>query len=95
MCTSCGHEEGRWLGRCPGCGEWNSLKEMKVQEDSEGGNPVLALGKSARKTTGTVSGARNRPIETAETQLQDLSKVIPDAQSRFVAGLGGLFKRSS
>jgi DNA repair protein RadA/Sms len=27
VCSSCGHEENRWHGRCPGCGEWNSLVE--------------------------------------------------------------------
>ncbi|MDR1389817.1 MAG: DNA repair protein RadA [Treponema sp.] len=26
-CSSCGHEEPKWLGRCPGCGEWNTLAE--------------------------------------------------------------------
>jgi DNA repair protein RadA/Sms len=26
-CSSCGHEEPKWLGRCPECGEWNSLVE--------------------------------------------------------------------
>ncbi|MDC7239673.1 MAG: DNA repair protein RadA [Spirochaetales bacterium] len=29
-CSSCGHEEPKWLGRCPGCGEWNSFKEKKL-----------------------------------------------------------------
>jgi DNA repair protein RadA/Sms len=29
-CTSCGHEEAKWLGRCPECGEWNTLAEMPV-----------------------------------------------------------------
>ncbi len=32
FCTSCGHEEPKWLGRCPGCGEWNSFREQKVQD---------------------------------------------------------------
>jgi DNA repair protein RadA/Sms len=27
VCTSCGHEEPRWHGRCPGCGDWNTLVE--------------------------------------------------------------------
>jgi DNA repair protein RadA/Sms len=27
VCSSCGHEEPRWHGRCPGCGEWNTLVE--------------------------------------------------------------------
>ena len=26
-CSSCGHESPKWHGRCPGCGEWNSLVE--------------------------------------------------------------------
>ncbi len=30
FCTDCGHEELRWLGRCPGCGQWNTFKEMKI-----------------------------------------------------------------
>jgi len=27
VCSICGHEEPRWHGRCPGCGEWNTLVE--------------------------------------------------------------------
>jgi DNA repair protein RadA/Sms len=26
-CASCGHVEPKWLGRCPDCGEWNTLRE--------------------------------------------------------------------
>jgi DNA repair protein RadA/Sms len=26
-CSGCGHEEPKWLGRCPECGEWNTLVE--------------------------------------------------------------------
>ena len=29
-CSSCGHEEPKWLGRCPECGEWNTLAEAVV-----------------------------------------------------------------
>jgi len=28
VCQQCGHEELKWLGRCPGCQEWNSFVEM-------------------------------------------------------------------
>lgn len=28
-CQQCGHQTARWMGRCPGCGEWNSLVEEK------------------------------------------------------------------
>jgi DNA repair protein RadA/Sms len=27
-CSTCGEEVARWAGRCPGCGDWNTLIEM-------------------------------------------------------------------
>jgi DNA repair protein RadA/Sms len=29
LCASCGHESRKWLGRCPQCGEWDSLSEQQ------------------------------------------------------------------
>src|ERR1041385_760516 len=31
ICQSCGHKAGKWLGKCPECGEWNSFVEEKSQ----------------------------------------------------------------
>jgi len=31
VCQSCGHQSGKWLGKCPECGEWNSFVEEKTQ----------------------------------------------------------------
>jgi DNA repair protein RadA/Sms len=27
FCTSCGNESPKWAGRCPSCGQWNTLEE--------------------------------------------------------------------
>lgn len=27
LCQACGHSSPRWLGNCPGCGEWNTFAE--------------------------------------------------------------------
>ncbi|MGB4893885.1 MAG: hypothetical protein WBO94_05205, partial [Nitrospira sp.] len=29
-CQACGHQALRWLGRCPDCGGWNTLKEERL-----------------------------------------------------------------
>ena len=29
-CSKCGYSQPRWLGRCPECGEWNSLEEVII-----------------------------------------------------------------
>jgi DNA repair protein RadA/Sms len=38
-CTACGYESPRWVGRCPGCGAWNTLEEsvQSVPEKTAGG----------------------------------------------------------
>ena len=42
-CGGCGYETQKWLGRCPGCGEWYTMAEFK---------PAPA---SKRKSTGGIS----------------------------------------
>ena len=29
-CSSCGNESPKWMGRCPACGEWNTMVEAPV-----------------------------------------------------------------
>ena len=31
VCSSCGYESLRWLGKCPSCGEWNGFSEELVE----------------------------------------------------------------
>ncbi|HMK75999.1 MAG TPA: DNA repair protein RadA, partial [Thermodesulfobacteriota bacterium] len=33
VCQSCGYEAPKWLGRCPGCQEWNTFVEERVIEE--------------------------------------------------------------
>jgi len=32
VCQSCGSQSPRWLGKCPSCGEWNSLTEEQIAD---------------------------------------------------------------
>ena len=38
VCQNCGHKSGKWLGKCPECGEWNSLVEEKAQTSRRSGS---------------------------------------------------------
>ena len=33
-CSNCGYSQPKWLGRCPECGEWNSLEEIIIDRNS-------------------------------------------------------------
>jgi DNA repair protein RadA/Sms len=48
ICSNCGYQSLKWLGRCPDCGEWNSLLEQSTAEASStrfqsSQHPVLSL----------------------------------------------------
>lgn len=32
FCQECGYESAKWLGKCPGCGQWNTFVEETVQK---------------------------------------------------------------
>jgi len=75
-CQNCGHQTGKWLGKCPECGEWNSLVEERAR--------------SARK--GAVrNGFKLREVEAVayrEIESQDDVRV-PSGVTEFDRVLGG------
>ena len=36
VCQVCGSAQPKWQGKCPDCGEWNTLVETVVQEPAPG-----------------------------------------------------------
>src|SRR6267143_3954686 len=36
VCQNCGHQSRKWLGKCPECGEWNSLVEERARATQKG-----------------------------------------------------------
>lgn len=34
FCQECGYESAKWLGKCPGCGQWNTFVEELVSKQS-------------------------------------------------------------
>ena len=41
ICQQCGFQSPKWLGRCPGCGQWNTLVEEILVRDSTPGGKEL------------------------------------------------------
>ena len=58
VCQSCGHQSRKWLGKCPECGEWNSLVEERAQPKS----------KNASRTSFTLREVSAVPFTDIEPQ---------------------------
>ncbi len=38
ICSECGYESAKWFGKCPGCGEWDTLNEEQIIVESNKGS---------------------------------------------------------
>jgi DNA repair protein RadA/Sms len=47
VCQSCGYQLPKWLGRCPGCQEWNTFVEERIIEEKQSERDLLGLESSA------------------------------------------------
>jgi DNA repair protein RadA/Sms len=67
-CTNCGHVEPKWLGRCPECGEWNTLRETLASETGQdrGGEtfplPIASIDPKSGERITTGSGEVDRVL---------------------------------
>ena len=65
VCQECGYETAKWMGKCPGCGAWNTMVEEVVAPESDGGsNGGLRLGLSDSQ----------KPQPIAEVAIEDLPR---------------------
>ena len=66
-CTECGHDHPKWVGRCEGCGEWNTVAEEPVAVGGGGGG---ASGRGARARGAAVGPRPSRLREIAQAPLE-------------------------
>lgn len=67
VCSECGYESAKWLGRCPYCHQWNTIKQLTIapaSTPSKGGAVVAAAGLSRGKAV----PRRLSEIDAAEEQ---------------------------
>ncbi len=77
FCRSCGFESPKWIGKCPGCNNWNTLSEEVKPTNSN-----HAWKKSSRKIV-----EAKKINEIPDLQQQKL--ILPDSELNLVLG-GGL-----
>lgn len=77
FCSACGHETPKWLGRCPGCGAWNTMTEQEV---------APAPSRAARMTHSGVTGQTATPLSAIS---EEAGERTPTGIAEFDRVLGG------
>lgn len=86
VCSNCGQESTKWIGKCPNCGEWNTFKEIKVA-----GNATTSSIISSERFGGDgKQSAEMRPIKLKDIPYEDYPRIdLNDKELNRVLG-GGL-----
>lgn len=77
ICSECGYESAKWYGKCPGCGEWNTMNEQVVS---------VSTGSSKAKRN---SGAYAAKVMRLNEISGDIERRISTGVSEFDRVLGG------
>lgn len=86
VCDYCGHESLKWVGKCPSCNRWNTMKEMTIRVEKAASSATRA----AMKAAGVDEQHRVQPIKVADIQANEEPRMdMGDGELNRVLG-GGL-----
>ena len=86
ICSNCGADSPKWLGKCPNCGEWNTYVEEVVTRETSSSKRVAVPG-------GAI-GDRVRPVLLRDVTTEREERIdLHDAELNRVLG-GGLVRGS-
>ena len=63
FCTSCGNESSKWMGRCPACGEWNTMVEQPRES------------RKAPAGAAAPAGERRRPVQLRDVSASGEARI--------------------
>src|SRR3982751_672806 len=76
VCSACGHQEARWHGQCPGCGEWNTLVEEAVAAPAKGGGGGGGGARAAAAKPVRLRDVEQPRIARLETGIREFDRVL-------------------
>ena len=87
VCSNCGQESTKWIGKCPSCGQWNTFKEIRVAPEVVGQVSAASAASSVRKGR---NASNARPLALREISSKDEPRIdMCDGELNRVLG-GGL-----
>lgn len=89
VCTYCGYEASKWMGKCPGCNQWNTFKEFRVAASVAG----ISTGKMVQAILPNEKNS-NKPLPISHIEVEDEPRIdLHDDELNRVLG-GGLVQGS-
>ncbi|MBD3365777.1 DNA repair protein RadA [candidate division WWE3 bacterium] len=74
VCSECGYKTVRWVGQCPSCGQWNTLKES-IELDQKG-SINLNKGSAAASKTTKLSQVKAQELKRISSNIGEFDRVL-------------------
>ena len=74
ICSECGYESPKWYGKCPSCGEWNTMNEELV--DKKASTVQKSITKSSYSKPVTINTIDTNDEERYNTGSEELDRVL-------------------
>ena len=72
VCSNCGYESSKWLGKCPSCNEWNSFYEEKAVATSGSSKDKI----KKRGEIVQLNSVEKKETSRIKTDVQELDRVL-------------------
>ena len=90
VCSNCGFDSAKWIGKCPSCGEWNTFKEFRLGRNSKKTTSRTTIASS----THHLANQDNKPLRLNEISGTEAPRInMNDGELNRVLG-GGLVRGS-
>ena len=76
VCDSCGHDEPKWLGRCPACGEWNTFKQLRIPSTSSSSAASPGVSSVPGRSPTMLAELDSTPPERFPSGMAELDRVL-------------------
>ena len=82
ICRSCGGVQSRWMGKCPDCGEWDSLEEYRApagagaDKDRQRGDAPVATASDAVPQAVPITQVDQTLVTRIATNIGELDRVL-------------------
>lgn len=84
VCQECGYDSPSWYGKCPECGEWNTMKEFRISS-----------AKAKLASSGVVNSSSIKPQKLQEIAYQEKSRLQTKYEELNTVLGGGIVRGSA
>ena len=76
VCQNCGYESAKWYGKCPECGQWNTMEEQLKSPAPMGGKAAQAAPVVTNLEVSTIDAISSAEENRFHTDLSELDRVL-------------------